>query len=278
MPDGPASLVADGNLLLALGVAVLAGLVSFASPCVLPLVPGFLGYVTGMGESALAPVGAGSVAHGSPARRRGAGSGARVVAARRERGRVVLGALLFVLGFSVVFMTGSVLAAVAGSALTEHRALLNRVGGVVVIALALVFLGAGSQRTWQPRWRPAVGLAGAPLLGVVFGIGWGPCMGPTLAAIYALASNLAGDSNLVARGALLGAAYCLGLGLPFVLIAAGWSRALTASAWLRRHHRATQVVGGVLLLGVGVLLVTGWWTDLVAQLQVGLVRSFRTAV
>lgn len=258
------ALIADGNLLVAALVAALAGAVSFASPCVLPLVPGFLGYVTGMGAAAL-PAADGAGSAGAP---------------RRARRRVLLGAVLFVLGFSVVFITGTLLASIAGGVLAQHRLLLSRLGGVVVIALALVFLGVGaglgSQRSWQPRWRPAAGLAGAPLLGVVFAIGWAPCIGPTYAAIALLATNLAGDSGQTLRGGLLGVAYCLGLGLPFLLIAAGWSRALTASAWLRRHHRGVQLFGGAILLIVGVLLLTGQWDLLLRRLQIGLVSSFTT--
>lgn len=291
MGDGLGAVVADGNVLLAAALAVLAGAVSFASPCVLPLVPGFLGYVTGMGEAAVPrsasrPAGtaaaagaAGSVATAVPnAPARGMLDAPR--APRVVRRRVLAGTALFVAGFSVVFVTGTLLASVAGAALAEHRELLTRVGGVAVIAMALVFLGVGSslgsQRSWQPRWRPAAGLAGAPLLGVVFGIGWAPCMGPTYAAILALATNLAGDSGQVARGAVLGLAYCVGLGLPFLLLAAGWSRAVTASAWLRRHHRGIQLFGGAMLLLIGVLLVSGLWDQLITQLQIRLVSTYVT--
>ena len=249
--------VADGNLLLASVVALAAGIVSFASPCVLPLVPGFLGYVTGMGGGT-AP-GAGGV-H------------------RDGRARTMLGAALFVLGFSAVFIVGTLLASAAGAALRDYAGLLTRIGGVFVIVLALVFMGMGSQRSWAPRFKPRAGLAGAPVLGVVFGLGWAPCIGPTYAVIYALATNLAGDSGLVARGAVLGVAYCLGLGLPFILIAGGWQKALTASAWLRRHQRAVHIAGGVLLLAVGVLLVTGAWDLLVRQIQTALVSQFRTVL
>ncbi|HYO86898.1 MAG TPA: cytochrome c biogenesis CcdA family protein [Dermatophilaceae bacterium] len=246
MISGPGDVAATGNLLLALVVAVLAGLVSFASPCVLPLVPGFLGYVTGAGAVPLE---------------------------QRRRSRILLGAGLFVAGFSMVFLAATVLASVVGAALVQHRVLLSRVGGVIVIGLGLVFLGLSGQRTVQPRWRPAAGLAGAPLLGMVFALGWTPCVGPTLGAILALAGNLAGDGGQVARGALLGLGYCLGLGVPFLLIAAGWTRAARASGWLRRHHRGLQLLGGGMLVLVGVLLVTGWWDIMVVELQRRLVSS-----
>ncbi|GAB76893.1 cytochrome c-type biogenesis protein [Austwickia chelonae] len=258
------AVVADGNLLLAVFVALAAGAVSFASPCVLPLVPGFLGYVTGLSGE----IGRTSRGQSGPsdAARPGGGGAAR--------GRVVGGAALFVVGFSTVFLGGTVLASAAGSFLVEHRRAISMVGGATVIALAFVFLGWGSQTSWSPRWRPAAGLAGAPLLGMVFAVGWAPCMGPTLAVIYTLATTTGGGPGTVLRGALLGTAYCVGLGVPFLLVAAGWSRAATASSWLRRHHLFVQRCGGGLLLVVGVLLLTGWWDALVVFLQIRLVSGF----
>lgn len=244
----------SGHVLVAAAIALVAGLISFASPCVLPLVPGFLGYVTGLGGAPLA---------------------------QRSRGRVVLGAGLFVLGFSAVYMTMVLLASVLGVALRSHTEVLTRLGGLVVIALGLVFLGWGGgrwQSSWQTGWRPAAGLVGAPLLGAVFALGWAPCSGPTLGVILALATNLSGDSAMVTRGAILGAAYCLGLGVPFLLIAAGWTRAQRASAWLRQHHRGVQLLGGALLVAVGALLVTGIWTSLMQSLQTSLVGPFRTVL
>ncbi|WP_446667269.1 cytochrome c biogenesis CcdA family protein [Janibacter limosus] len=163
--------VAGGALPLAVLVAALAGLVSFATPCVIPLVPGYLGYVTGLSD---------------------------VAPEERNRGRMVPGALLFILGFTAVFVLASMFVATAGRALVEHRELLMRIGGVVVILMALVFLGAGTQRTFRLPVKPATGSAGAPLLGAVFGLGWAPCMGPTLAAVLAL--NLAGDASTTPRG------------------------------------------------------------------------------
>ncbi len=248
---GDASTVASGALPLALAVAVLAGVVSFASPCVLPLVPGFLGYVTGLGDVPLP---------------------------QRRRRRTVLGALLFVLGFSSVFVATVSAASAVGAVLREQQSLLLRLGGALVVLLALVLLGLGPQREVKLSWKPAAGLAGAPLLGVVFGLGWGPCTGPTLGAILALAAPLGAETGSVARGALLGLAYCLGLGLPFLLAAAGLERAGRASAWLRRHQREVQRFGGTVLLTVGTLMVTGVWEVLLTWVQTALVSGFETAI
>jgi cytochrome c-type biogenesis protein len=246
-----AGTITSGALPLAILVALAAGFVSFASPCVLPLVPGFLGYVTGL-------------------------SG--VTLERRSRGRLMFGALLFVLGFSVVFIAVAVTVSAAGTVLKEHQSLLMRLGGVIVILMALVFLGIGSQRTVAPRWKPAAGLAGAPLLGMVFALGWAPCTGPTFGAIIALSTALSGDQHAMARGVGLATAYSVGLGLPFLLIAGGYSRAGRASRWLREHHRGIQVAGGVLLLVVGLLLVTGLWEIVTTGMQDRLVDQFRTVL
>jgi len=249
-----AGAITSGALPLAVLVALAAGFISFASPCVLPLVPGFLGYVTGL-------------------------SG--VTLEQRSRGRLMLGAMLFVLGFSVVFIVVAVTVSTAGTLLVEHQSLLMRLGGVLVILMALVFLGSerlGALSTWRPGWKPAAGLAGAPLLGMVFGLGWAPCTGPTFGAIIALSTALSGDQHVVARGIGLATAYSLGLGLPFLLIAGGYSRAGQASRWLREHYRAVQITGGVLLLVVGVLLVTGLWEVVTTSMQSRLVDQFRTVL
>ncbi|RBY75030.1 cytochrome c biogenesis protein CcdA [Geodermatophilus sp. TF02-6] len=252
-------LVTDGPLLVAAAVAALVGLVSFASPCVLPLVPGYLSYVAGLagtGERPRAAVPAG---------------GATATAVRTDvdqrspRGRMVLGAALFVLGFTAVFVAFGAAFGGLGRLLLEHADVLTRVLGAVTVVMGLAFLGwlPFLQRTARLSARPVAGLAGAPLLGVVFGLGWTPCLGPTLAAV----NSLAYVEATAGRGALLGVAYCLGLGVPFVLVALGARWALGATSLLRRHARTVTRAGGALLVVVGVLLVTGAWTELTGWLR-----------
>ena len=254
------SVVTDGPLLLAAAVAALVGLVSFASPCVLPLVPGYLSYVTGLvGTGSRAPAAA-------PA---GAGGTATAVQApvdsRSPRGRMVLGAVLFVLGFTAVFVAFGAAFGGLGRLLLQYSEILNRVFGLVTIVMGLAFLGwlPFLQRTRRLSVRPVAGLAGAPLLGVVFGLGWTPCLGPTLAAV----NSLAYAEATAGRGALLGVAYCLGLGVPFVLVALGARWAMGATSLLRRHARTVTRVGGAVLVLVGLLLVTGAWTELMSWLR-----------
>ena len=174
-----------------------------------------------------------------------------------------------------VFIGGAAAFSSIGAVLIEHRVWLMRVGGILVIAMALAFLGQGPQRAWQPRWRPAAGLAGAPLLGAVFGIGWSPCMGPTLGTVLTLATAT-GDQSAVTRGVILATAYCLGLGLPFLGLAVGYSRLSGLSKWLRQHHRAVQALGGTLLLITGLLLVTGAWDTVTTTIQARLISGFTT--
>lgn len=232
--------VLNGALLLALPVAVLGGLVSFFSPCVLPLVPGYLSYVTGV-------------------------SGADLADARK--GRMAAGASLFVLGFTAVFVSYGTLFGNFGSTLDAYRGTITKVLGALTIVLGLAFmgvLGGFTQREFRFHRRPTMGLAGAPLLGVLFGIGWTPCIGPTLAAVNTLAFNQASAG----RGALLTVAYCVGLGAPFILAAVAFRRALGAFAWVKRHHVWVMRTGGLMMVVVGVLLVTGIWDRMIAGLQV----------
>lgn len=244
--------VLNGPLLGALAVAALAGLISFASPCVLPLVPGFLGYVSGISATSAAST-----------RRRGASG----------RGLVLGGTALFVTGFSAVFITMSVAISSFSLLLAEHQGLLLRLGGVVVLALGLVMLGAGPTG-WQVRWRPATGLLGAPLLGVAFGLGFTACTGPALAAIQTLGASLSPADDAVGRAVLLAVAYCTGLGLPFLLVAAGAGWVSRGSSLLRRHHTTIQRASAVLLIGLGLLMVTGVWEGFTAWVQTQLLGDF----
>ncbi|GAA3045417.1 cytochrome c biogenesis protein CcdA [Kitasatospora albolonga] len=234
--------MATGAILLALPIALAAGLVSFFSPCVLPLVPGYLSYVTGFSAADLADAKGG------------------------RRGRMLLGSLFFILGFTAVFVSGGALFGFFGSTLREHQQTINVVMGLLTIAMGLAFMGllpGFSMRELRTHRRPAVGLAGAPLLGLVFGIGWTPCMGPTLAAINSLALNQASPW----RGAVLMLVYCLGLGVPFVLAALAFRRALGAFGWVKKHYQWVMRIGGGMLVAVGLLLVTGVWDTLVTELQ-----------
>lgn len=245
MFSDPASTIAAGSLVLAAVVALAAGVVAFLSPCVLPLVPGYLSYVTGL-----------------------AGTSPR-------RGRMALGAALFVLGFTVVFVSFGALFGGLGSALLTWQRQIQIAMGVIVVVMGISFLGfvPAMQRERRLRRLPAEGLWGAPLLGAVFGIGWTPCVGPTLGAVLTLATNEASAT----RGAVLSAAYCLGLGIPFVLVALALGKSARSIAFLRRHGRTIQRIGGVLLIAVGVLLATGVWNDITLQLQI-MISGFETAL
>ena len=268
LPLGVGEVVTSGSLVIAIPLAVLAGLVSFASPCVLPLVPGYLSYVTGLTGAELAEL-RGSTST-VPAGVTPSGSGATGVPVRTAtpppvRHRVVLGTLGFIAGFSAVFVSYGALFGGLGAQLLTHQDVITRVLGVVVIILGLGFLGLvpSLQREARLHHRPARGIWGAPLLGALFGLGWTPCIGPTPAAAQSLAST----EGSALRGALLSVAYCIGLGLPFLVIGLAMERGLGALAWARRHTRAIQWVGGLSLILLGVLMVTGLWGSMTIALR-----------
>ncbi|MGW5647266.1 cytochrome c biogenesis CcdA family protein [Saccharopolyspora sp. NPDC003752] len=248
----PTELAATGPLLFAAAIAALAGAISFASPCVVPLVPGYLAYLAGVVGADAPPVNV-----------------AEAEQSRRGRWRVAGAALLFVAGFTVVFASGTLLLLGLSDALLANELLLQRIGGVVTIAMGLVFVGLvpALQRDLRIHRVPRAGIWGAPLLGAVFGLGWTPCLGPTLAGVTSIAIATDATTGTAVRGILLVAAYCLGLGTPFVLLALGARWAIRSTGWLRRQARAIQIAGGVLLIVVGLLLVTGLWGELIAVLR-----------
>lgn len=241
-----AEVVFTGSMLLAVPVALLAGLVSFASPCVLPLVPGYVGYVGGMAGA----------------------DGAK-------RGRVVLGVALFVAGFTAVFVAMTAALSTVGIVLLQYQDIITRLLGVLVIFMGLAFIGAVPFLTRERRLNvsPRAGLVGAPLLGITFGLGWAPCIGPTLAAVLALALDQADPT----RAVILTIAYSFGLGLPFVAVAFGLRSSERMVAWMRRHRLAIMRFGGGLLVIIGLLLVSGVWTRLTLLLQ-GLIDSWNLVI
>ncbi len=238
------SIVFDGALWLAIPIAMLAGLISFVSPCVLPLVPGYLGFLGGATTG-----------------RRGASTPS---ARASGRGRLLLGVALFIAGFTLVFVAMGVLAGTLGRFFIQYQDILTRILGVVVIILGLVFLGVFgfAQRTFKPQVRSGLGLVGAPLLGIAMGIGWAPCIGPTYASILSISLTQADPW----RAVLLAVAYSLGLGIPFLLLAVGFGWATRSVAFLRRHIRVVNIIGGVLLVVLGVLMLTGVWTAIMSNL------------
>ena len=231
--------VLNGALLVALPVALLGGLVSFFSPCVLPLVPGYLSYVTGVTGTDLAEA---------------------------RRGRMLAGASLFVLGFTAVFVSSGALFGYFGDTLQDNKGVLSKVLGSLMILMGVFFMGLMpwmTQREFRFHRRPVAGLAGAPVLGALFGIGWTPCIGPTLASVLALSSQ----QSSAGRGAILTVAYCLGLGLPFVLAAVAFRKALGAFGWVKRHYVWVMRIGGTMMIVTGLLLLTGAWDSLVQDMQ-----------
>jgi cytochrome c-type biogenesis protein len=283
------SVVADGSLLLAFGVAMLAGLVSFLSPCVLPLVPGYLSFVTGLtgaelgvaarpADSGGANLG-GTVTQGSGAASCGTQAGVQVAdhvdtaapsTPARTRllrhSKVLVGTLGFVAGFSVVFIAYGALFGALGGWLLEYQDAIQRVLGVFVILLGLSFAGwlPGMNAEWRLHLAPRFGVWGAPALGALFGLGWTPCIGPTLAAVQTLAFS----EGSAARGALLSLAYCIGLGLPFILLGLAFERFAGALGWVRRHYSLVMRLGGVLLIAIGLALVTGLWSEVMVWARV----------
>jgi cytochrome c-type biogenesis protein len=252
---------ADGTMVLAIPVAMLAGLASFLSPCVLPLVPAYLSYVTGLSAADLAAEQAVPAVSDGP----GATVAADALkesqrASRHRRSRVLLGSLLFVLGFSAVFITLGTFFGSWGAKLIVHHSLIDDVAGGFAVVMGVAFMGflPGLQREFRFHRLPAVGLAGAPLLGIAFGVGWTPCTGPTLGVVL----GLAGDSATAGRGAILTTAYCVGIGIPFILAGLLFRRALGAFAFVKRHYAWVVRGGGLLLVAVGVLLITGEWNHL----------------
>lgn len=279
-----ATVASDGPLILAVGVSVAAGLVSFLSPCVLPLVPGYVSYVTGLAGADLdaalgtdpkgnrvarvavdtattadvAPEGGTTVALRPPAN-------VVVPSTRRVRGRIVAGTLLFIAGFTVIFTLVSVVAASVGRTLIRYEDTVQIVVGAFVIVLGIAFLGLipGLQRDVRMRKLPAAGLAGAPVLGAVFALSWTPCISPTLGAVLGL-SAIGGQTG---RAVTLGIAYCVGLGLPFLAFGLGFRRLLGVFAVIRRNSKWVTRVGGVLLIIVGIAMVTGGWADFINWLR-----------
>lgn len=240
----PGEIILNGSLFAAIPMALLAGLISFLSPCVLPLIPGYLGFVAGMGAS---------------------------------RKRTVIGALLFVLGFALVFVSfGALFGGLGALVYASGLQWVQRVLGVFVFALGFVMIGQFGfmQRTMKFQVSGKLGLIGAPLLGVAFGLGWTPCMGPTLAAVLSLASNTGDPAN----GALLAFVYALGIGLPFIAIAAGFGWATKSVGFVKRHIRTFNIAGGVLLMILGLLLVTGIWNTFAAWLQLEVFGYFQLAI
>lgn len=281
------SLVSAGPLLLAIPVAVAAGAVTFLSPCVLPLVPGYLSYITGMSGTgvtdAVDPVDPVEDPAVPPGGSGGTGTAVKTVptTVRRKprRSRVLAGAGLFVLGFSVLFAIEGVAIGGIGVALRDHQVGLSRILGILLIGLGLLFAGAFDRFSFAGRivkssFRPRAGLASAPVVGVLFGLGWTPCIGPTLSAVLTLGLS----SGTAARGGLLAFVYGLGIGIPMLAVAFAFDRGVTIFGFARRHAAAITKIGGVLLIAVGVLEVTGVWASAMSWLQTNWLANYNSPI
>jgi cytochrome c-type biogenesis protein len=296
-------LVLSGPVLLAIPVAAAAGAVTFLSPCCLPLVPGYLSYVTGMSGTAASAAAADrepaavTVASGGTVAMAGtvAGTAAGAIAATgggpagttiaiapangTPRARVMLGTLLFVFGFSALFAVEGVTVSSIGHVLARHADGLSRILGGVIIVLGLMFMGAFDRftiagRIFRPSYRPRAGLAGAPVLGVLFGLSWTPCLGPTLTAVLLLGES----SGTALRGGVLAFVYGLGIGIPFLIMAFGFQRGATVFGWARRHARLITQIGGLMLIAVGVLEATGAWAHAIIWLKVHWLGGYTTPI